>query len=379
MLFPIRACKDPKGGKETTSQTLYFVDGIAALKDQMRDYKYRGVGLSSMSMLDFILNTYEGKKICEPSTGDKRKSDGSKAVGRPPNERHEYLEPAKKGKMCRIVRSKDHETTPRICGSWFARRDSASESDLHKATMLALLVPWRNIRDIVGEQESFESRYGKMLENIDEKGMRFIENAQYYHECLDGAREKDPEDQSETVSVDLRREIADLGLEDYGREIAHTITESEIDIARVTRTKPRDRLYAEAAIDFAIDHGIFSENVTDRSNEEISAPATEIELGNIDRWEKQLTEFNKASATHEREDHQNMPTLERTIPPVTAREGVLERTPVSMAASDQLNERFNRTGEETGETRPMLAVLNKDQRRAHDIIEDTLKKHITGE
>lgn len=69
-------------------RTLYFSEGTAILKDQLRDYQYRGIGLSSMNMLDFVLNTYEGKVLNDPMpmTGNKRRSDGMKAVGRPPSE-----------------------------------------------------------------------------------------------------------------------------------------------------------------------------------------------------------------------------------------------------------------------------------------------------
>lgn len=357
-------------------KTLHFVDGRAILKDQLRDYKYRGIGLSSMSMLSFILNTYEGKAICETQVGEKRRHDGTKPVGRPPSERHDYLEPAKKGKMCRIVRAQGHETTPRVCGTWFARKDVAGEADLHRATMLALLVPWRNLQDIKGEHESFEKRYERMLEVLDEKGRRFIENAQYYHECLDGVREKESDSGKETTSANLRREIVSMGLEDYVQFSNQHITESDIDIARITRTKPRDRLYAEAAIDFAIDHGIFSESDTDRSKEAISAPANEVQLGEIDRWEKQLAEFNKAG-TRSVVVGESMPLSEGITPPLTTVEGIESRTLRSIGPHTEGIMPDN-ASVGSRDPRPMLSMLNADQRRAHDIIEDTLRKHLVG-
>lgn len=65
---------------------------------------------------------------------------------------------------------------------------------------------------------------------------------------------------------------------------------------RITRTKLRDRLYGEVALDSAIDHRIFTEDDTDRSSSTIAGCASEEEAEQIRFWEKQLHQYNKLNA-----------------------------------------------------------------------------------
>lgn len=363
------------------SLALDFSTGRVNLKDQLREYRYRGVGLSSMSMLEFILNTYEGQMLDETPAGQKRKLDGTRAAGRPPNERHEYLPAANKGKSCRVVRSAGHETIPKICGSWFARSDRPAEQDMHRATMLTLMVPWRNLHEIKNENETFENRYRRMLEAADDRCRTFINNAQYYHECLDGAKEKEAAG-SET-GIDLAEECTKLGMVNFLDDAEHETTEADIDLARITRTKARERLYGEMAIDTAIEHNIFSEDVTDRSGAASALPATDFDMRQIEAWEKQLVEHNRttnrdpgitdynANGTAESE-----PTILRDVPPA-AQLVVVDNHSLNDNGARQ-HEPDLRTGLGVG-SRHKLAMLNADQRRAHDIIEERLQQHLRGE
>ena len=56
------------------------------LKDQLRDYKFRGDALQSMNFLDFMLNTYEGNKEGETENegeiGGDRNEPNSRRRGR---------------------------------------------------------------------------------------------------------------------------------------------------------------------------------------------------------------------------------------------------------------------------------------------------------
>lgn len=51
---------DPRTQDETA--TLTIIDGSVELKDQLREYKYRGEELESMNFLQFMLDTYEAAK-----------------------------------------------------------------------------------------------------------------------------------------------------------------------------------------------------------------------------------------------------------------------------------------------------------------------------
>lgn len=373
-------CRSDNHAPDSTL-SLDFSGGRANIKDQLREYKYRGIGLSSMSMLDFVLNTYEGQMLEDSYAGQKRKLDGTRAPGRPPNERHEYLAAANKGKSCRVVRNPGHETMPKICGSWFPRSDRTSEQDLHSATMLALLVPWRNLNELKGEDESFNTRYRRMLDSIDDKGRTFITNAQYYHECLDGAKEKEPSDSSNGGGIDLMEECVRLGLKGLTEDDNHPITEADVDLARITRMKARERLYGEAAIDTAIEYKIFSEDTTDRRTSALAKPASEIEMRRIESWEKQLAEHNKLLSSSNGTSNSNPvdvgvaeTSIAQSVAPTTMVEAVEQvgNSEGSMSGPDMVSKRNNGF-------RYKLAMLNTDQRRAHDIIEERLQQHMRGE
>jgi len=50
---------------------LTLVDGSVELKDQLKDYKFRGEELGSMNFLEFMLNTY---KVARGSKEDKEEN-----------------------------------------------------------------------------------------------------------------------------------------------------------------------------------------------------------------------------------------------------------------------------------------------------------------
>jgi len=57
--------------------TLTVVDGSVELKDQLRDYKYRGEELEYMNFLNFMLDTYEGSKRDQDEDDDGTKETPS--------------------------------------------------------------------------------------------------------------------------------------------------------------------------------------------------------------------------------------------------------------------------------------------------------------
>jgi len=70
---------------------LTVVDGSVELKDQLRDYKYRGEELGYMNFLNFMLDTYEGSKRDQDEddgTEENPSYEGPKprGPGRPPRQ-----------------------------------------------------------------------------------------------------------------------------------------------------------------------------------------------------------------------------------------------------------------------------------------------------
>jgi hypothetical protein len=57
------------------------------------------------------------------------------------------------------------------------------------ATMLALLVPWRNIGNIHQSSPTLEVEYGKFFRVARPDQILFIKNSQYYHESSERVRQ----------------------------------------------------------------------------------------------------------------------------------------------------------------------------------------------
>ncbi|KAF9561235.1 hypothetical protein CPC08DRAFT_635701, partial [Agrocybe pediades] len=88
------------------------------------------------------------------------------------------------------MRTPGHETLARCVGQWVGRNDSKveRERDMYHAKMLVLLKPWREIKDIKKQDETFEGAFQAMLGKADKRTLTMVHNFQYFYECVDGAR-----------------------------------------------------------------------------------------------------------------------------------------------------------------------------------------------
>ena len=371
--------------------TLTVIDGTIELKDQLKDYKFRGEELTCMSLLEFMLETYEDSKDTKKEDiGSSDLPDNelprSRGPGRPLSTRIPYQDEAGKGKRCRIKRSHGHETLPRIVGKWFCRSDNESEQDLFRGSMLMLLKPWRNLTELKNPTETFEDAYNTFISQANEKSRRVVANVQYYYECLDGAkaeRRKTSPRTDQTWPDDINKGNIDIEVDDE-EEIEDiyeavtsepkAITDDDIERARIMKTLARDRLYAESAVALGYDFGIFDE--PDGSTKfTIAARKMQDDEGDrIRTWEAQLRattreQINKFGVT-DITGELNKPRLSMNLvkPAVATITDMLPR-------EEQMSAGHNAQGHTE---RVELVRLNEDQRRAHDIVEERLKKHITG-
>ena len=367
---------------------LTVVDGSIKLKDQLRDYKYRGEKLAPMNFLEFMLETYEDSKdnkedgpeigtVYDPTDG----TSNSRGPGRPLSTRIPYQDEAGKGKRCRIVRSQGHETLPRFIGKWFCRSDSDHEKDLFRGSMLMLLKPWRTLHSLKDPSETFESAFDKFILQADERAHRVVANVQYYFECSDGAKaerkkrnalaeEEGGHSYEADIDIDHEDEINEIYAA-IGSDFKE-ITDDDIERARIMKTQARDRLYGESAIALGYDVGFFEDADANSPYTTVARKMQPEEGPKIRTWEAQL----KATT---REQIADFWTMEEPIesgsfippvePMVVNSSKVLlreDQTPTGRIVSGYVE-------------RVQLARLNEDQRRAHDIIEERLKDHITSE
>lgn len=370
---------------------LTATDGEIELKDQLRDYKFRGEELVHMNFLNFMLDTYESStKLNEDNEPFQNTTDETyqpRGPGRPLSARIPYQDEAGKTKCCRIARLKGHETLPRFVGKWFSRNDDDIEKDLHRASMLMLLKPWRNLHQLKTPTETFGEAYDHFISQTDHKTLTVISNIQYFHECSDGAkadREKSTENghlhHAETDSnnhTENNMIIDNIGemelLQD--RIQLEEITEDDIERARLMKTHARERLHGENAVNLGYDAGFFEETDQDITYTSMARRMEADEGENIRRWETQLknttrdqmNEFgtiNISTQTNEiNAAIQNRAETAGTRPEVTAQTE-------TMTQVDEI--RQGHPG------RSHLSNLNEEQRRAHDIIEEKLIQHIKG-
>ena len=120
-----------------------------------------------------------------------------------------------------------------------------------------------------------QEAYDKFILHADQKKLRVIANVQYFHECLDGAKEerekakenhqldhagRDDNNRTEfDMDIDDAREIEEIQEGVFWEEITY----DDIERARLMKTHARERLYGESAVSLGYDTGFFKETHQD--------------------------------------------------------------------------------------------------------------------
>jgi hypothetical protein len=99
------------------------------------------------SLKELIFYTYEGTSERVTHTGKR---------GRPPNQRVYYREGSGHEREFRVVCSEGHEMMPNFVSSWFPRNDNPDTYSFYCACMLVLLMPWRQLDQLMGECNNFQ-------------------------------------------------------------------------------------------------------------------------------------------------------------------------------------------------------------------------------
>lgn len=338
-----------------------MTDGVLRLQDQMKEYADRGEALKDVSFMNYFLDTYDGESV----TAKEVDEEGQRRPGRAPNVRIPYREDSKR-KGCRVMRTEGHETMLQLVGTWLPRSDG-SDREFYCASVLCLLSPWISLFDLKYSHESFESAFQRFEKKQDERTRRVITNLQYFHECCDGARKKRTENVALTAGY-----VGIVNLDEYDPTFpAHNdqptcfvLTEESVEAARANRYAVRDQLYGRAALNSAIDVGLFEENPVDTVYNIPARRATWEEILDFQRLGEHLKAVTKSgSKVVELLLTGPVPTpgvgVTRTVHPAVSR--AFEEPPIRSQVAMQ-----------------RLAMLNESQRRAHDIIENHLMAHKAG-
>ncbi|KAJ7431847.1 hypothetical protein B0H11DRAFT_1941243 [Mycena galericulata] len=353
---------------------LKVVDGAFVLKDQLKEYTDRGEALESMNYYDYHVDTYDGKPL--KKDGAQEEEDGGqddavlpdeeiRGAGRPASKRIPYLASSKR-KGCRVLRSKNLETLPHFIGTWFPR---ATAGEYYYAHILALLRPWRDLRELVGPDGTFQSAYDEFLSTASSRLRQIIENISYFHECTDSARRKENVPLEDIAgAVDLRddQRLA-MDMEEL-EALVMPLTEADVDMARNERYAGREFMYGEGAMNVALAMGIFEADAPALATGPMCEVASMEEAVKYAEWGEKIRALTKKS---------ELITVNAIpLPPSDA--AVFTGQPSEYAAAAMEAPAPDELLTRNAEQQKALDILNVEQRRAHDIIEGHVRRTMAG-
>ena len=264
---------------------LEIVEGALLVKDQIREYMDRGDELEQWSYLDFFLGTYDGKLL--------KNHDSNR--GRPGNVRVPYQENCNRVGHCRILRSPGHDTMPYFPGRWFPKRDDCGDNTFFHASMLALLKPWRSLRDLKRDEQHFRHAFAEFMLHASEDAKNVVENIQFFHECADSARNHYASTLSRTDQDSLPEN--DVVEDDNVTQNEHPsvpvdvltlLTEVDVTMAIDRPFSVRELVHADLAIDIGKHCGLLQDCDRPISYQRPALAATPFDMNMFDTWQKRL-------------------------------------------------------------------------------------------
>ena len=312
--------------------------------------------------MDFFLDTYDSNPYS--STKNENESRGQK-----PSERVPYLERSGRGKSCRVIRKDAHETKAEFLGEWFPRNDDVEEHDLYCAWMLAFFVPWREVRDICPEGETFHDRFQAFYTRTSDKIRDRMQNIQYYWQCINGAKKRREDNaRNEAVHdsyhiISIEDEVEEEDEEEC--EVAdgplHVFTEEDVELALTQRFSQDEQLYANVGMAIAEEAGIFKEGVKGPESS-IAKNATMEDIHQYRDWEKMVLNISKRDKGQEIPDHSDE----------------LNPANVQVPSHEQCEPDVEPYSQNLPDSPTHLLPLYTDQLRAHDIVANNLRAHLKG-
>ncbi|KAM6489507.1 hypothetical protein JOM56_015064 [Amanita muscaria] len=220
--------------------------------------------------------TVKKNQVGETGEGKERQAEEvaecSETRGRKRNVRSEYMSGHPNPNKIQVVRSDNHNTLPNFVGPWIPREDDPETRQYYSCVMLALLKPWRTLKDLTGGSSSWAEALEEYLQKPSSMfARRFKENVQFYHNCKEAARreEGDPLGGSpaKQAFVDAGGESETDEGEEQGdahdtQERADSFWEGDIETYLRTKESSREQRHGDQAVKIAIEAGIFGEEGT---------------------------------------------------------------------------------------------------------------------
>ena len=264
----------------------------------MKEYTDRGKELENYCYLDYFVHTYDGAPCPPPKNPNESR-------GQKPSQRARYLEGCGRKTKCRIVRKDGHETKPEFIGQWFPRNDDADSHELYCAWILAFLTPWRSLRDICPENETFSERFRTFYASTDDDSKNIIKNIQYYWDCIDGAKKCSEESgnrHNQVIDIEpLMVEEEDIEPQEPQKPV-HDFGEDDVESALAGEFSQDLRLYASVGMMIAEEVGIFKDKEAEVAMP-VARRATREDAYQYVKWENTVRSISKRGKDHNIPDH----------------------------------------------------------------------------
>ena len=153
---------------------------------------------------------------------------------------------------------------PNFMGNWFSQDDVEELRDLYHASMLALFQLWTSITNLKAKGQTFKEAFNDFWKNTDSTTKDRMANIQYQYECSDStskkqqASEQHPVMPIEPTAGELIEGVVTLEKGVQGEDVPVCFTTRDVELGIASEFLIEDKLYAEAAINIAIDYKIFS-------------------------------------------------------------------------------------------------------------------------
>nr|GAT42479.1 predicted protein [Mycena chlorophos] len=353
---------------------LTFEEGKFVLQDQLQQYADRGDALKDKNLYDYLLDTYHDPYFDPDSQENESDDDTSvhpQRAGRPSKTRIPYVS-ASGRKGARVVRSSKQETALHIIGRWLPNRNDQNQEN-YSAQILVLLKPWRNLSDIKNTFDSFLAAREHFESQCDSRVTRIMENVQYFHECSESARRRRGDHNSMESEFDVEADQDEAGTTG-GPNAELVIDEEDILEARRTKQSSAEQAYGAQALKIAQQYGIFLPEGNRPVEEKLAAnKATEEE-------ELEYKQWGAAVATICRNTNFVRDATQVVVPQDS---GTVTTNP-ALPTADDLEGNVNVISNEDTRQRSdvqqrALDILNLEQRRAHNIIEQHLARLLKGQ
>ncbi|KAJ3559330.1 hypothetical protein NM688_g415 [Phlebia brevispora] len=355
--------QDQDTGEPVDSEVLRFALSEAdtlIIDSAVNDYRYRSEQLAAYSVLDYAWDTYE-----IPVNDDEL----------PPQSdtRFHYLPVHSKYRTAmRVVRHTNHNHLPNFTGRFIPRSDDADQKELYSASILMLMCPWRNIRELKTNGGSWAQSLSDFMSVAPRPIHAIVDNLQHFYSCSDAVRRSQTKERLTKTDLTVLRQHGELGAhssEDNNFSLLLDEDEDEsidieelIKVAKRKQMREADRIHGQQAVLIGEIAGFFSQNSAQWT------PSGRVAMGDDMR---KLTVWKQAMSTAHQEpvhtvNHLLQPSSNATVEQLTDAALQPNILPDVEMAENAL---------------PPVDVtdLNTQQRLVYDIVTTHLDQHLAGD